>query len=127
MQRVKLKRIDEFNNGRRRVAHLYSELLNDVTTVPFEDGKGTHIYHQYTLLTDDRDTIMAKLSEKQISSAVYYPIPLHKQDVFAAEYADVNLAVAESVASRCMSLPVYPEMPEESVRLVAQTIREALS
>ena len=124
--RVKLKRIDEFNAGRRRVAHLYSELLKDVATVPFEDGKGEHVYHQYTLLTDNRDAIMAKLSEKQISSAVYYPIPLHKQDVFAVAYAGVSLPVSENVANRCMSLPVYPEMPEESVRLVADTVKEAL-
>jgi dTDP-4-amino-4,6-dideoxygalactose transaminase len=124
--RVKLRKIDEFNTGRRRVAHLYSELLGDIVTVPYEDGKGIHVYHQYTVLTDRRDVIMAKLSERQISSAVYYPIPLHKQDVFAEAYSNVNLHVAEDVASRCISLPVYPEMPEESVRLVAQTIREAL-
>lgn len=125
--RVKLKRIDQFNTGRRKVAHLYSELLQDVAIVPYEDGQGVHVYHQYTLLTDKRDTIMAKLSEQQISSAVYYPIPLHKQDVFATAYAGVSLPVAEDVASRCMSLPVYPEMPEESVRLVAATVLDALA
>jgi dTDP-4-amino-4,6-dideoxygalactose transaminase len=124
--RVKLKRIDEFNSDRRRVAHLYSELLGDIVSVPYEDAKGVHVYHQYTLLTSRRDEVMAKLSEKHISSAVYYPIPLHKQDVFAEAYAGLTLPVAEDVASKCMSLPVYPEMPEESVRLVAQTIREAL-
>lgn len=124
--RVKLREIDRFNSGRRRVAHLYSELLCDIVSVPHEDGTGVHVYHQYTVLTDRRDAIMAKLAEKQISSAVYYPIPLHKQDVFATAYAGLALPVAEDVASRCMSLPVYPEMPEESVRLVAQTIREAL-
>ena len=125
--RVKLKRIDKFNAGRRRVAHLYSELLKDVTTVPFEDGKGVHVYHQYTLLTDSRDTVMARLGEKKIASAVYYPIPLHKQEVFAAACAGITLPVAEDVASRCMSLPVYPEMPEESVRMVAETVIAALS
>jgi dTDP-4-amino-4,6-dideoxygalactose transaminase len=124
--RIKLSHINEFNTGRRRVAHLYSELLGDIVTVPHEDGKGVHVYHQYTVLTDRRDAIMAKLSEQQISSAVYYPIPLHKQDVFAEAYAAVSLPVAEDVASRCMSLPVYPEMPEEAVRLTAKTIREAL-
>ncbi len=124
--RVKLKRIDEFNTGRRRVAHLYSELLKDVATVPFEDNKGVHVYHQYTLLTDGRDKVMARLSEQQIASAVYYPIPLHKQDVFAEAYAGITLPVAEDVASRCMSLPVYPEMPEEAVRTVAKTVIEAL-
>lgn len=124
--RVKLKRIDEFNAGRRRVALLYSELLGDIVSVPHEDRKGVHVYHQYTVLTDRRDAIMAKLSEKQISSAVYYPIPLHRQDVFAEACAGVALPIAEDVAGHCMSLPVYPEMPEESVRLVAQTVREAL-
>ena len=124
--RVKLKRIDQFNAGRRRVAQLYSDLLKDVVSVPFEDGRGVHVYHQYTLLTDKRDAIMARLSEQQISSAVYYPIPLHKQDVFAEAYAGVRLPVAEDVANRCMSLPVYPEMPEESVRLVAETVKGAI-
>jgi dTDP-4-amino-4,6-dideoxygalactose transaminase len=124
--RVKLKYIDEFNNGRRRVAHLYSDLLNDVASVPFEDGKGQHVYHQYTLLTDRREAVMAKLSDNQIASAVYYPIPLHKQDVFAETYANISLPIAEDVASRCMSLPIYPEMSEESVRLVAGKVIEAL-
>lgn len=124
--RVKLKRIDEFTAGRRRVAHLYSELLKDVATVPFEDGKGVHVYHQYTILSERRDQVMAKLSERQVASAVYYPIPLHKQEVFAQACAGVSLPVAESVASRCMSLPIYPEMPDESARLVAKTVIEAL-
>lgn len=124
--RVKLKRIDQFNADRSRVAHLYSELLKDLVTVPFEDGKGTHVYHQYTLLTDRRDAVMARLSEKQIASAVYYPIPLHKQEVFAQACAGLALPVAEAVASRCMSLPIYPEMTDEQVRLVAASVREAL-
>jgi dTDP-4-amino-4,6-dideoxygalactose transaminase len=124
--RVKLKRIDQFNAERRRVAHLYSELLKDLVTVPFEDGKGTHVYHQYTLLTDRRDAVMARLSDRQIASAVYYPIPLHKQEVFAPACAGLTLPVAEAVASRCMSLPIYPEMTDVQVRLVAATVRGAL-
>ncbi len=124
--RVKLTRIGEFTTGRRRVAHLYSDLLKDVATVPFEDGKGVHVYHQYTILTDRREQVMARLGEKQIASAVYYPIPLHKQDVFAAACAGISLPVAEAVAGSCMSLPVYPEMPDESVRLVAEAVKEAL-
>jgi len=108
------------------VAHLYSELLKDLVTVPFEDGKGTHVYHQYTLLTDRRDAVMARLSDRQIASAVYYPIPLHKQEVFAPACAGLTLPVAEAVASRCMSLPIYPEMTDVQVRLVAATVRGAL-
>jgi len=125
--RVKLKHIKEYNEGRRRVAHLYSSLLADSGVVtPFEDGKGTHVYHQYTLLTDRRDAIMKALTEAGIASAVYYPIPLHKQDVFAADYAGVSLPVAEDAASRCMSLPIFPEMTEEQVRRVVDVVKSAL-
>ena len=124
--RVKLKHIDQFNKERRRVAHLYSELLKDLVTVPFEDGLGNHVYHQYTLLTDRRDAVMAALSERGISSAVYYPIPLHKQEVFAEACRGVSLPVSEQVAASCMSLPIYPEMTDEQVRQVAATVQAAL-
>lgn len=125
--RVKLRYIDRFNQERRRVAHRYSDGLKDIVTVPFEDGKGTHVYHQYTILTDHRDKIMAKLAEQQIASAVYYPIPLHRQDVFAAQCSKVSLPVAESIASRCMSLPIYPEMSNEQTDQVVAVVREALA
>lgn len=125
--RVKLRHIDRFNQERRRVAHRYSAALNDVVTVPFEDGKGMHVYHQYTLLSDQRDWIMAKLSERQIANAVYYPIPLHRQNVFADQCRNLTLPVAESVASRCMSLPIYPEMTNDQVDQVVAAVREALA
>ena len=122
--RVKLKRIEQYNEGRRKVAHLYSDLLQgSVVSPPFEDGTGVHVYHQYTVLTDRRDAIMAALNAAGISSAIYYPIPLHRQDVFAAAYQDVSLPVAEETAARCMSLPVFPEMTEQQVREVVKVIK----
>ncbi|RNC68906.1 MAG: DegT/DnrJ/EryC1/StrS family aminotransferase [Desulfuromonadales bacterium] len=125
--RIKLKHIQKYNEERRRVAHLYSELLAGSGVVtPFEDGKGTHVYHQYTVLTDRRDQIMKALTDASIASAVYYPIPLHKQEVFAAECAGLSLPVSEDVAARCMSLPIFPEMTEAQVRQVVDTIVKAL-
>jgi dTDP-4-amino-4,6-dideoxygalactose transaminase len=123
--RVKLKRIREYSEGRRRVAHLYSELLHESAVAPpCEDGKGVHVYHQYTVLTDRRDAIMAALTSAGIASAIYYPIPLHRQDVFAEEFKGVSLPVAEETANRCMSLPVFPEMTDEQVREVVAVIRQ---
>jgi UDP-N-acetyl-3-dehydro-alpha-D-glucosamine 3-aminotranferase len=122
--RVKLKRITAYSAGRRRVAHLYSELLQgSLVTPPVEDGKGVHVYHQYTVLTDRRDPIMAALTAAGIASAIYYPIPLHRQEVFADECRNLSLPVAEEVAGRCMSLPVFPEMTEEQVREVVAVIK----
>ncbi|MGB4600674.1 MAG: DegT/DnrJ/EryC1/StrS family aminotransferase [Trichlorobacter sp.] len=125
--RVKLRHIDRFNQERRRVAHRYSAGLKDLVQVPHEDGKGVHVYHQYTLLTDQRDAVMARLTDQQISSAVYYPIPLHRQNVFAARCCDLSLPVAESIAARCMSLPIYPEMTDQQVDQVVATVRAALA
>ena len=124
--RVKLKYIDTYNTERRRVAHSYSEKLKDVVTVPFEDGIGTHVYHQYTILTDKREAIMAALSAKDIANAVYYPIPLHKQKAFEDECKDVVLPVTEDTVKHCMSLPVFPEMTEEQITLVCDTIKSAV-
>ncbi|MBI1921510.1 MAG: DegT/DnrJ/EryC1/StrS family aminotransferase [Geobacter sp.] len=125
--RAKLKRVSGYNENRRRVAHLYSGLLADTgVTPPFEDGNGIHVYHQYTVLTDRRDAIMKALGDAGIASAIYYPIPLHRQEVFADACRDISLLVSEDVASRCMSLPIFPEMTEEQVREVVRVIKSAL-
>lgn len=124
--RVKLQYIDEYNKERRRVAHSYSEQLKDVVTVPYEDGIGTHVYHQYTVLTDKRDAIMPALSAKEIGNAIYYPIPLHQQKAFEKECAGVSLPVTEDTIKHCMSLPVFPEMTEEQIKLVCDTIKSAV-
>ena len=124
--RIKLKHIDEYNKERRRVAHSYSEQLKDVVTVPHEDGIGTHVYHQYTVLTDKRDAIMPALSAKEIGNAIYYPIPLHQQKAFEKECAGVSLPVTEDTIKHCMSLPVFPEMTEEQIKLVCDTIKSAV-
>ncbi len=122
--RVKLRHIAEFNRERRRVAHAYSERLADCVTTPFEDGIGTHVYHQYTLLSDHRDAIQQALSAAQIASAIYYPIPLHRQKVFAEQCRDLSLPVSEQLAARCLSLPIYPELQEAQIEQVCAVIRE---
>lgn len=125
--RAKLKRIDDYNVGRRRVAHLYTELLAGTSvTPPAEDGKGIHVYHQYTVLTTARDAIMKALAAAEIASAIYYPIPLHRQEVFAAEYAGVTLPVAEETAAHCLSLPIFPEMTDTQVQDVVRVIKGAV-
>jgi len=122
--RAKLKRIEGYNAERRRAAHLYTSLLNDSSvTPPHENGKGNHVYHQYTILTDCRENIMETLTAAHIASAVYYPIPLHRQDVFAADFRNISLPVAEETASCCMSLPIFPEMTDGQIREVVGVIK----
>jgi dTDP-4-amino-4,6-dideoxygalactose transaminase len=126
--RVKLKRIEQFNAGRRHAAHLYSELMAGLPLeTPFEDGVGVHVYHQYTLLSERRDAIMAALQQAKIACAIYYPVPLHQQKVFAADCQGLSLPNTEAVAARCLSLPIFPELSDEQVREVVAVIREALA
>jgi dTDP-4-amino-4,6-dideoxygalactose transaminase len=121
--RAKLKRIGQYNQGRRRVAHLYSQLMADLPlTTPYEDGIGEHVYHQYTLLCDRRDQVMKALQNNQIACAVYYPVPLHKQNVFKEECKGISLPVTESVGANCFSLPICPYLDENSIRKIAEVI-----
>ena len=70
---------------------------------------------------------MAALQKENIACAVYYPVPLHRQNVFKADCADVSLPVTEAVADRCMSLPIYPELEEADIRRIVAVIRAALN
>jgi len=124
--RIKLKHIDAFNNGRRRVAQRYNELLADhEVTLPHEDGLGTHVFHQYTLRSRKRDQIMQALQDQQIGCAVYYPIALHQQEVFAAECKDVSLPITEALTEDCFSLPIFPEMTDEQIVTVTDIIKQS--
>ncbi|PWG63919.1 DegT/DnrJ/EryC1/StrS family aminotransferase [Spiribacter halobius] len=128
--RSKLKRIDRYNAERRRVARRYSAALAGLPglTPPHEDGIGHHVYHQYTLLCADgprRDALMQALQQAEIGCAIYYPIPLHRQEVFADRYAGVHLPIAEDTARRCVSLPIYPELPDATVDHIAEVVRSA--
>ena len=126
--RVKLKHIDQYNQARRHAAHLYSKLMADLPlTTPFEDGLGDHVYHQYTLLCDRRDEVLKALHDNQIACAVYYPVPLHKQNVFKADYSDLQLPATESVAARCMSLPICSSLADETIAQIVAVIRGVLT
>ena len=126
--RVKLPHIDHYNEQRRRVAHRYSAALTGLPVeTPYEDAIGTHVYHQYTLLSDHRNAIMDALQAADIAHAIYYPVPLHQQQAFAdPDTPPASLPVTESVAARCLSLPIFPELEDAQVDTIAGHIRRAL-
>ncbi|MGR9115857.1 MAG: DegT/DnrJ/EryC1/StrS family aminotransferase [Gammaproteobacteria bacterium] len=126
--RVKLKRIDQYNQARRHAAHMYSQLLADLPlTTPFEDGLGEHVYHQYTLLCDRRDEVLKALQDNQIACAIYYPVPLHRQNVFKASYSDLQLPVTERIAANCLSLPICSSLEDDTIEQIVGVIRKVLT
>ena len=94
---------------------------------PYEDGLGEHVYHQYTLLCDRRDEVLKALQDKQIGCAIYYPVPLHQQNVFKEECAGLSLPVTESVAANCFSLPICPFLEDATIREIVGVIRGVLT
>jgi len=131
--RQKLPHIDRFNNERLRVAKAYCDNLNElnvqlpVLKAPASQGGATPVFHQFTLLIDNRDTVKQALSDAQIASAVYYPIPLHQQTAMVKLMPVVNPCPhAEAIAQRCLSLPIYPEMSQQSIDRVCNVVRHAL-
>ncbi len=125
--RVKLKKIDEFNRRRRINADLYRGFITrDDVTLPTEMPGCTHVYHQFTLRTKTRDRIMDALKRNNLSSAIYYPIPLHKQEVFTRQNINgANLPQSEQCAMEVLSLPMFPELEREELHYISHVINDA--
>ena len=123
--RVKLRRLDDYNARRRGNARRYGErLVESEVVIPAEDGKGLHVYHQYTIRTKQREAMRRALSAAGIASAVYYPVPLHRQEVYAAQYAGARFPAAEQAADEVLSLPMYPELSEAQIEEIARVVRQ---
>lgn len=125
--RIKLKRLDAFNARRIAIADSYGRQLAGLVETPFADGHGRHVYHQYTILSDRRDAIQRVLTDNGIACAVYYPVPLHRQEMFAATHGRVRLPVAERTAERCLSLPISPMLRDEQIKRIVGAVRQALT
>ncbi len=121
---VKLKRIDRYNELRRKKALLYNSLLDrEKVKVPIEREGYYHVYHQYTLRSPVRDTIQKRLREKEIASVVYYPVPLHLQKALSfLGYKKGDFPEAEKAAEEVLSLPIYPELPDEVIERIAEVV-----
>ncbi|MDD3653288.1 MAG: DegT/DnrJ/EryC1/StrS family aminotransferase [Desulfotomaculaceae bacterium] len=118
---VKLKRLGQWNNQRRANAALYNQLFNDSgLALPVEVPGSKHIYHQYVIRHPRRDRIIEKLNQSKIGCAVYYPLPLHLQEVYRGLGLQPGaFPMAELAARETLALPVYPELSSEQIAFIA--------
>jgi dTDP-4-amino-4,6-dideoxygalactose transaminase len=124
--RVKLKHLDRWNARRRERAVLYRRLLaGSPVGLPVEHGRGAHVYHQFTVRAPMRDALREELAARGIASAIYYPVPVHQQPVYAPEYGSLSLPESERASREVLSLPIYPQLTDSAVRSVCEALREA--
>lgn len=124
--RVKLRRLDEWNQARRRNAQLYSQLLanTDVVT-PMEASYARHVYHLYIVRAQDRESLREYLQSRGVSTGIHYPIPIHLQEVYRyLGYQRGDFPITEGYAKEIFSLPMYPELTEEQIQYVVQAIND---
>ena len=121
---VKLRHLDAWNAGRRRVAARYDQLLagSGVTTpTPCPDGE--HIYHIYMVRHPKRDELAARLKTAGIGTNMHYPIPIHLQEPFKKfGYSAGDLPITEDVARTCLSPPMYAELTDEQINRVVAAV-----
>jgi len=124
---IKFKYIDEYNRKRRKNAMLYTELLSDRISCPVEKQGVSHVYHQYTIRNKKRNEIQQRLKEQGVSSVVYYPVPLHMQEALKfLGYQRGDFPDAEKAAREVLSLPMYPELEENTIRKIAGIIKDSV-
>jgi dTDP-4-amino-4,6-dideoxygalactose transaminase len=124
--RVKLRHLEGFNQARRAVAKRYREKLAGANlTLPLEHGRGTHVYHQFTIRSERRDAIREALTKEGIASSVFYPMPLHQQPAYAGLARGVSLPISEMVSRTVLSLPIHPLLDEASIDRIAACVRKA--
>ena len=128
---IKLRELDRYNGARQKVAAFYDQAFanNTAITTPFVASYSNHVYHQYTILLNgvDRDGLNAYLTEQSIPSMIYYPVPGHRQEMFAGfDMSGYDLAVTDWLTERVISLPVHTEMDEEQLTYITGHILKYL-
>lgn len=119
--RVRLRRLDAWNAERAGIAGRYDSAFGEAA--PFTAPEGTHVYHQYTLRTPDRDALADRLTAAGVSSRVYYPVPLHLQPVFASlGYRPGDLPACEEAAGEVLSIPIFVGMTDEEVETACSAV-----
>jgi dTDP-4-amino-4,6-dideoxygalactose transaminase len=128
MLRVKLAFLDGWNESRRAHAARYHAALEGTEVVrPMARDGDEHVWHLYVVRVPCRDAVRRRLAERDIDTGIHYPIPIHLQAAHRdLGYAPGDFPVAERLAREVLSLPMYPELPDDAPERVAEALAAAL-
>lgn len=124
--RVKLPHLEGWNRARQRNAAAYAERLGDSDLIlPAVAPGRTHVFHQYTVRTPERDRVRAALSAAGVASNVYYPVPIHQQPSFRPVAEGVHLPVTEAASTEVLSLPVHAHLRTDEIDRICEVLLQA--
>lgn len=124
---VKLKHLDNYIESRRKLADSYDAAFRNhpQVAIPFRASYCKHVFHQYTLILEgiDRNKLHAYLAELKIPSMIYYPVPAHRQKMFAQfNSSSTELPITDRLTERVISLPMHTEMDEEQIHYITSSV-----
>jgi len=122
---AQLQKLPRHNGARIANARYLSEHLAHVTTPTVPDGY-RHVFHQYTIRIDKgrRDAMIEGLNEREIGTAVYYPLPVHKQRIYLEQYDGRSFPESERAAEEVLSLPVHPGLSKTDLETIVAAVNE---
>ena len=122
--RAKLPLLDGWNRRRREIAAIYNrEIRNELVRKPVELEYGIHNYHLYVVRCRRRDELQMHMSDCGVGTLIHYPVPIHLQEA----YQDLRLRegtfpIAEECSREVLTLPVFPELTDDEVAYVAESV-----
>jgi len=127
--RVKLKRLDDYCKARNQAAEYYNKAFanNPKLKTPARFNKSTHVFHQYTLVTNniDRNKLQEFLTTKDIPAMIYYPVAMHMQKAYQdSRYNAGDFPVTEMLCQSVISLPMHTELDEEQLKYITDAVLE---
>ncbi|MEO8726796.1 MAG: DegT/DnrJ/EryC1/StrS family aminotransferase [Acidobacteriaceae bacterium] len=128
--RVKLRHLEEWNEGRRSRAALYDAALSGVDgiAIPRVVSGCEHVFHQYTVRVQKRDQVQKAMRDRGITTMVYYPVPIHLQPIYSGlGHQASDFSESELAAEQVLSLPIYPELSDEQGMRVANALIDAVN
>lgn len=129
---IKLKYLDDYIEARRKVADYYDDAFqaHPKITTPFRASYCRHVFHQYTLLVEgiDRNKLHDYLASRNIPSMIYYPVPAHRQKMFAQfNSSSTELPVTDWLTERVISLPMHTELDSEQLSYITSSVLEFIN
>lgn len=126
--RIKLQHLDSYNEARQALAAFYDHAFQSIPNVkiPARQSYSTHVYHQYTLqvLPELRDRLHDYLSDCEIPSMIYYPVPAHRQRMFSAFGSEsLELPITDYLTERVISLPMHTEMKQDQRDYIVSSVQ----